>query len=321
MSIFRPSKSYGFGGMLASAPVIRMMILINVGVYLLELFFHFGGFRIGGIPIEGYIQSYLYLYPLQSGNFYVWQPITYMFLHAGFGHIFFNMLALFFFGPVLEQTWGSRKTLIYYMLCGLGGGFAHILISPLLGATGPLVGASGAIVGFIAAFGLIYPNQYVNIYFFFPMKAKYAVLGFMILEVFSVPSADGVGHLAHLGGAVVGIIYLLVTGGRSSFAGRSSSGGGGSTFGKWQYPGQQQQQQRPRRFVNDDDATFDADFEEVASTKTMHGSNTTSTMGRVITQEDIDRILDKIAASGYQNLTAEEREILFEASRKMDQHS
>ncbi|HYM19385.1 MAG TPA: rhomboid family intramembrane serine protease [Candidatus Kapabacteria bacterium] len=299
------------GGFMAGAPVIKAMVVANVGIYLFEIFF--GGLRLAGIPIEKYIQYYFYLYPLQSGNFYFWQPVTYMFLHGGFGHIFFNMFALIIFGPALEAAWGSRKTFIYYMLCGLGGGFAHLIISPMLGGGGgPLLGASGAIFGFLVAFGLIFPDQPIYLYFLIPIKAKYAVLGFILIEVMSIPASDGVGHLAHLGGAVVGIIYILIDGGGRGFFKRGVS----TAANRWQNTGTQT---KSRRFIQDDDATFDADFEEVASTKTMRGSNTTATMGRVITQEDIDRILDKIAASGYQNLTAEERDILFEASRKMDQ--
>lgn len=303
----------GLGGFMAGSPVIRTMLYVNVGVFLVEMLF--GGLRLGGVSLEYLIQRYLYLYPPQSGNFYLWQPITYMFLHGGFMHILFNMIALIIFGPALEMTWGSRKTFIYYMLCGLGGGAAHILISPMIsGGAGPLVGASGAIFGLLAAFGLMFPDQILLIQFFIPMKAKYAVLLYILFEVVSLPANDGVGHLAHLGGAVVGIIYLLFDGYKPSFARRSRSSSSVG-MGAWQQP------RTPfggRRHVNDDDSTLDAEYEEIGSSRSKSASNVTSTMGRVITQEDIDRILDKIAASGYQNLTEDEREILFEASKKMD---
>lgn len=308
----------GLGGFLAGAPVIRMMLFVNVGVFLFEMLF--GSLRIGGIPLEGYIRGYLYLYPPQSGNFFIWQPITYMFLHANFMHIFFNMFALIIFGPALEMTWGSKKMLIYYTLCGLGGGAAHILISPMIaGGAAPLVGASGAIFGLLAAFGLMYPDQPLLLMFFVPMKAKYAVLFYILLEVMSLPANDGVGHLAHLGGAVVGIIYLLVDGYKPNFLKRSRASSSPG-MGAWQQP------RTPfggggRKRVSDDDETFDAEYEEIGSTRSKGGSNATATMGRVITQEDIDRILDKIAATGYQNLTEDERQILFEASKKMEGRS
>lgn len=306
----------GIGGFMAGSPVIRTMLFANVGVFLFEMLF--GSLRIAGVPIEAYIQHYLYLWPTQSGNFYLWQPFTYMFLHGGFGHIFFNMFALVIFGPALEAAWGYRKTMTYYILCGLGGGVAHIIISPMIGGAAPLLGASGAIFGLLAAFGLMYPEQPLYIYFLIPVKAKYAVLGFILLEVFTVSSNDGIGHLAHLGGAVVGIIYLLIDGYKPSFIKRSRSSSSPG-MGAWQSP------RTPfggggggRRRINDDDETLEAEYEEIGSTRMKGSSNATSTMGRVITQEDIDRILDKIAASGYQNLTEDERQILFEASKKME---
>ncbi len=310
MSYF--NRSYGRGGflssMLSGAPIVKVLLYVNVGVFLFEMLF--GSLRIGNVPLAGYIQHYFYLYPPGSDNFYPWQFVTYMFLHGGFSHVFFNMLALVIFGPTLETTWGSKKFLIYYFICGLGGGLAHTLISPMVsGAVGPLIGASGAIFGLLAAFGLMFPDQMLLVFFFIPMKAKYAVLLFIMLEVFSVRANDNVGHLAHLGGAVVGITYLLIEGrGINPFKRR-----GTTNDSPWQPP---KTSSASRRYGADNDDTMDAEYQDIGSSKS-YGSSTTAT--RVITQEDIDRILDKIAASGYQNLSSEEREILMEASRKSDE--
>ncbi len=311
MSYYKNSYNRGgfLGGLFSQAPMVRLMLLINVGVFLFEMIF--GSLRISGIQIEAYIQHYLYLFPPGAPNFYPWQLISYMFLHGGFMHILFNMLALVIFGPSLEMSWGSRKFLIYYFLCGLGGGIAHVLISPFFGGAGPLVGASGAIFGLLAAFGLMFPDQIIYVNFFIPMKAKYMVLLYILLEVISVPANDGVGHLAHLGGAVVGIVYLLIAGGgagsfKRSFKSSSQSSG-------WKFP---QQPFGGRRHVSEDEMV-EAEYEEIGSSRMPTARQTPG--HRVITQEDIDRILDKIAASGYQNLTEEERQILFEASRKMDE--
>ena len=307
----RPGMGRGnFGGFLSNTPVIRMLIFANIGMYVFEMFF--GKLRLSGIPIDAYIVRYLYLWPLGSGNFFPWQLLSYMFLHGGFSHILFNMFGLWMFGTQFELLWGPKKFLTYYFLCGLGGGAAHLLISPMLGGSGPLIGASGAIFGLLIAYGLLFPDQMVYFFFFLPMKAKYAVGVFVALEFMSVGSADNIGHLAHLGGAVIGLVYLLITeGGLKLFSGYrmtkrsdtanywNSKSSGGSIF---------------RRKPTDDDA-IDAEYHEIGGTATK-----TKAVGgtRIITQEDIDRILDKIAASGYQNLSEEEREILIEASRKMD---
>lgn len=301
-----------FGGFLYNAPVIRNLLYANVGIFLFEMFF--GKMRLSGIPIDAYIGRYLYLWPLDSGNFYPWQLFTYMFLHGGFMHIAFNMLALWMFGMQFEAIWGPKKFLTYYFLCGLGGAVAHLFISPLLGASGPLLGASGAIFGLLIAYGLLFPDNMILLFFFVPMKAKYAVGVFVALEFYYTASgaADNIGHLAHLGGAVVGLIYLLATNGGlnifSNFRSRKSyddnswntRSSGGNIF---------------RRRPTDDDDLVDAEYHDIGGTATK---SRTAGGTRIITQEDIDRILDKIAASGYQNLSEEERDILVEASRKMD---
>lgn len=310
MNTYNRPRGGFFSTLLADAPMVRLFLFINVGVFLFEMFF--GALSIGGVPLEAYIQHYLYLSPPGSANFYPWQLVTYMFMHQGFGHIFFNMFALLIFGPALEMTWGQKKFVTYYFICGLAGGLAHVIIAPMIGGgAGPLVGASGAIFGLLAAFGLMFPDQRLLIYFILPMKAKYAVLLFILLEIFSVPGGDNISHLAHLGGAVAGIIYLLIVGGGTSIFSnlfkRSPS-----TQSRWQNP---MQSFGGKRMADDD--TMDAEYEEIGSSRTTTATKPQSGQ-RVITQEDIDRILDKIASSGYQNLSEEEREILFEASRKMD---
>src|SRR4051812_46768102 len=216
----RPGSGRGnFGGFLHNTPILRNLLIANVAVFAFQMFF--GGLRISGVPINDYIVRYLYLWPLSSGNFYPWQLISYMFLHGSFMHIAFNMLGLWMFGMQIEMIWGPKKFLTYYFLCGLGGAVAHLFISPLLGGSGPLIGASGAIFGILLAYGLLFPDQLVFLMFLLPMKAKYAVGLFVVLELMSVGAADNVGHLAHLGGAVVGLIYLIATSGSNIFKGLS----------------------------------------------------------------------------------------------------
>ncbi|MEI8133774.1 MAG: rhomboid family intramembrane serine protease [bacterium] len=309
----------GFGGFLADTPVIRTILIANVAVYAFQMFF--GGLRFSGISINDYIGHFFNLYPLGAPHqyfgdalgpvqFYPWQLVSYMFLHGGFTHLLFNMFGLWMFGTQIEMIWGARKVLTFYFLCGLGGALAHLFISPLLGGSGPLIGASGAIFGLLLAYGLLFPDQYVYFSFIIPMKAKYAIGIFVILELMSVGAADNIGHLAHLGGAVAGLIYLFATNGGtkifSGFGSRKKSDDNAywrsnTTAGNMF-----------RRKPNDDDAV-DAEYHDIGGTMTRAQSGV-----RIITQEDVDRILDKIAASGYQNLSEEEREILLEASRKME---
>jgi hypothetical protein len=236
-----------------------------------------------------------------------------MFFHDGFTHILFNMLALWMFGGQVESIWGTKKFLTYYILCGLGGAAAHLVMSSMFGLeSGPLLGASGAIFGTMIAYGFMFPDQYVFIYFIFPLKAKYLIGIWIAIEVVAATGAgDNVSHLAHLGGAVTGIIYILATtGGHLLRLRRQQSG--------WQ----RQQTPRGSGFFGQRQktGTVEAEYRDITGHSEPIGAQTDVKKGRVISQEEIDRILDKIAATGYQNLTAEERDILFEASRRMEEN-
>lgn len=305
---------------------IKFLLTANVAIFLLQMFFgqlHFGASG----NLEEWITRYLALWPFTVIDgigtlFRPWQLVTYMFLHGGFMHILFNMLALWMFGIEVENTWGTKKFLIYYGLCGLGGAAAHLIMSGFFNLpSAPLVGASGAIFGVLVAYGVMFPeNRIVFFPIFFPLKARFAVGIFIVIEVLSIGGQDNVAHLAHLGGAVTGILYLLATSSGQLFRQkrepslgnpwqRSSNGGASKpTASFWNRPGN-----RAGRSV-------DADFTDVDAAHSAGGSHAGEVKsGRVITQEEIDRILDKIAATGYQNLTDEERDILFEASKRMEE--
>ncbi len=188
------------------------------------------------------------LYYYDSQNFNPWQIISYMFMHGGFTHIFFNMFALWMFGSQIENIWGSKRFLNYYLITGFGAAFLHYLIihyqiidlksnfSPyefndivyngkfdrssfqFLNAVSlwklyntPVVGASGSVFGLLLAYGMTYPNQYIYLNLFFPIKAKYFVIIYGLLEFFSGiqnSPGDNVAHFAHLGGMLFG--YLLI---------------------------------------------------------------------------------------------------------------
>jgi membrane associated rhomboid family serine protease len=300
-------------------PGIKFLLGSNIAVYLLELLFgdlHFSG----GATLRDAIVENFALWPLNSGHFLPWQLFTYMFLHEGFMHIFFNMLMLFWVGVQVEQAWGTKRFLIYYFVCGLGGATAHLLLSGFFGmASGPMLGASGAIFGVLVAFGVMFPDMRLIFFpIFIPIRAKFVVPILIAFEVYSTYNAsdgDNVAHLAHLGGAVTGMIYLLIMSGGKILASRRGRVQSQWTNGSAKVPG------NGSFFGRKPGGVVDADYRDVDN----HGGTIADTkiqdvkQAKVITQEEIDRILDKIAATGYQNLTETERDILFEASRRMEE--
>jgi membrane associated rhomboid family serine protease len=185
------------------------LILINVIIYLFELVeIKFTGHHLL-IDYFGLTPALVY----QKGM--IWQLCTYMFLHApqNYLHLFFNAYIFFNLGLVLEQTWGAKKFLKYYFFCGIGAGVLIFFIGFLSGNVNvPTIGASGAIYGLLLAFGILYPNVEILLFFVLPVKAKYLVvlLGVteLFLELYGGPSS--ISHVGHLGGLLFGIFYFLV---------------------------------------------------------------------------------------------------------------
>ena len=185
-----------------------------------------------GIDVENLLGLHFFL----ASDFNLSQLISYMFMHANFQHIFFNMFAVWMFGRVLEQVWGPRRFLTYYLICGIGAGLIQELVQYLeyaftlsnydsvnLGIAGGIipmeeylnmmttVGASGAVYGILLAFGMLFPNSQMFIFPLpFPIKAKYFVIGYAVLELFlGLGGGDGVAHFAHLGGMLFGLILII----------------------------------------------------------------------------------------------------------------
>ena len=297
---YRPSF---FGGFQFFPPMIKMLLISNGAVFL--AMFLLGNYRIGDITLQQFFYQAFALWPIGYG-FGIWQLFTYMWIHAGLAHIFFNMLALWMFGMELEHVFGSRKFLIYYLLCGFGGGLANLLIAPLFTTVGPTVGASGAIFGVLLAFGMMFPNRPIYIYFLLPIKAKYFVVMYMALEIFSVGSVDGIAHFAHLGGALVGFLYLIADGYRfgSAYSGNRMN----SMFSNFSSK-ISNFTQAPKR---------QDDYGEVSDAKVYDMKEYQQQDETQKHQQQIDEILDKISKHGYQSLTDEEKRILFEASKKLN---
>ncbi len=155
--------------------------------------------------------SYLYFFALIPRQFmkgWIWQGITYMFLHGGFWHIAFNMFVLWMFGRELEYLWGVKEFYKYYFICGVGAAFIYSLFN--LNSPIPVVGASGAVFGILLAFGITFPRRKLIIFpLFIPIEARYAVILFGGIEfLMLLAGGRGIAHLAHLGGLAVGYLYL-----------------------------------------------------------------------------------------------------------------
>jgi membrane associated rhomboid family serine protease len=173
---------------------VKQLFYINVIMFILTLFY------LG-------IINYIAMYDMNSDPFAPYQLITHQFLHGGFLHIIFNMIVLLSFAPSVESTYGYKKFLIYYLLCGIGGGLLHSLMNPM-----PIVGASGAIWGIMVIFTFMYPNEKMYIFFIpYGIRAKYIISVLFVYEVISglFLSPDGTAHFGHVGGALMGaLIYL-----------------------------------------------------------------------------------------------------------------
>jgi membrane associated rhomboid family serine protease len=224
MTEFRP------GSFQMIPPVINNLIIINALVFLAQNAF--------GTEVEEKILNLFALHDLHSKLFRPHQLVTYLFLHGGFSHILFNMFALWMFGAILENYWGGKRFLVFYMVSGIGAAVCHLAVlypemsrviadlqqqySPeslqevMYSARYPVneatLGASGAVFGCLAAFGYLFPNSLIYMYFFVPIKAKWFVIGYAALELFSgvrSSAGDNVAHWAHLGGGLVGLLLVI----------------------------------------------------------------------------------------------------------------
>ena len=201
---------------MAFTPVIACLLIVNGLFYLAQQSMNFVLLR------------WLALWPLntptfatsQAGvinipDFMPWQVFTYGFLHGNLLHLFFNMFALWMFGSQIERFWGSRRFLVYYVLCLVGAGLVQLVVSSIAaqnGAIYPTLGASGGVFGVLLAFGMLFPEQRILLLFPpIPMKAKWFVIGYGAIELWLgiTGTQAGVAHFAHLGGMLVGLFVIL----------------------------------------------------------------------------------------------------------------
>jgi|ERR1700722_15259684 len=210
-------------------PVIKNLIIINVIVYLVQWTMENSG--------SSFMENFFALHDVRSTFFKPHQIVTYMFLHGGFWHIALNMLILWMFGSILENYWGPKRFLTFYIICGIGAALLHLLVvyheltplwnsinnyspgdqeilryNPKSDLNTATLGASGAIFGCMVAFGLLFPNSLIYIYALIPIKAKWAVLAYVLYELFlgvQNNAGDNVAHWAHLGGGLVGLLLVF----------------------------------------------------------------------------------------------------------------
>jgi len=266
---------FGLNFMLTS--MVKRLLIANTAVFAVSL------------VLGDFMFDWFAFQPRQI-VFRPWGPVTYMFLHGGLGHLAMNMLVLFFFGPPLEARWGEREFLRFYMVCGLGGAALSYVFLP-----NSIVGASAAVYGVMLAFAMNWPNMPIYVFGIFPVQAKYLV-GFMALSTLlsAVGSASGsnVAHFAHLGGLIVGYLYL------------KADLGSGQMFA-----GLQRATTRKRRMAIVPNDESDDQRSERAPSRPSRAEDTALF-------DDVDAVLDKISASGMSSLTAEELELLDTVSRK-----
>lgn len=204
MSDFRYTRPEAF------PPVIRYLIIINVAVFLAQ--------KILDPTVD--LTRHIALWPIGTEYFQAYQIITHMFAHDKqlFAHILFNMLSLWMFGRTLENVWGPKRFLNFYLLSGIGAALAHLAVQYFTGNYSYALGASGAVMGVLVGFAYLFPNTELFILFIpFPIKAKWAAIGYVAIDLFggiANQPGDNIAHFAHLGGALTG--FLLVASGNKT---------------------------------------------------------------------------------------------------------
>jgi len=249
---------------------VKNIIIANLVVFLFMTLFQ----------TERFFLYYFGLVPqFVWGRGFVWQLFTYMFIHGSYGHIFMNMFVLWMFGSEIENAWGKNEFYKFYFITGIGSGLITLLFS--LNSSIPVVGASGAIYAVLVAFAMMYPNRLIYFYFLIPIKAKYFVLIMGVITFFSsfTQGSGGISHLTHLGGIIIGYLYLTRRGPISKIRFKM-----------------------PHITIRNPFANFIRKIEKESKNTDINLQGTEQTM-----REELDRLLDKINRDGYEKLSETER--------------
>ena len=311
--------------------VTKNLLIINILVFIAT-------YVVRGMNID--LNDILGLHFFLASDFRIWQFFTYMFMHGGFTHILMNMFMLWMFGMVVENVWGPRKFLFYYIVCGVGAGlcqelaqYATYLVEGLanfdsvrVGTTVlPMdvylnmmntVGASGAIYGVLLAFGMLFPEERMFIIPIpVPIKAKWIIMGSIVVELFSAigTSNDGVAHLAHLGGMLFGFILIRYWK-KHPYSGYGDFGmnRGHQFFDRMKNSWEQRGGHDTRNATNGNSGSWTNTSQ---SSDANNRSDWDYNAHKKQQQEEVDRILDKIRKSGYDSLTKDEKQKIFDSSK------
>ena len=277
----------GLGGRLT--PGVKWLLIANASAYLFQQIIQSEVLLPGtGLPIPW--ETYWFGLNFQQviNNFAIWQFASYMFLHGGFFHLFFNMFILWIFGSEVERQWGTREFTKYYFITGIGAGVVSLIFS--FGTNFFIIGASGAVYGVILAFAMMFPDRVITLLILFvlpvSMKAKHLAMGMAVISIFGgitnlFGTNDGIAHFAHLGGLVAGYFYLKSDWKIDTYLGRIL---------RKRKPG--------------------------APKMEIHRYEKNEYL-----QKQVDEILDKINEIGYENLTQAEKDILKQASDHLSKRS
>ncbi len=270
--VYRSASWSGFGASFQPTPMVKKLIVATIGISLLAWIVR---------PLAPWLVFLPVAFPRTP-----WTILTYMFVHGSFGHLFFNMLVLFFFGPPLEANWGGREFLKFYLVCGLGGAVLSLLAPQVA-----IIGASAAVYGVMLAFAMNWPDAPIYVFGIFPVKAKWLIAVFVAVTLLSLasPTRDGIAHLAHLGGFVAGFLYLKLDLAR-----------------RVRFDGLKRRSGRTRI--------------KVVDTPPRRGGGSAGD-GRKAGREaalldEVDRVLDKIGREGMGSLSEAEKKLLDDVSRR-----
>jgi membrane associated rhomboid family serine protease len=280
---------------------VQWLLALNVGVYFLQLTL-FG---------QDATYSALALDPARFPSAW-WTVVTYMFVHGWLAHLAFNMFTLWMFGPRLENVWGTRSFVQFYLWCGLGGAFAHLLFAQ----HSSVVGASGAISGVLVAYALRWPDEEVYLFGVVPMKSRWLIAAMIGMNIiFALSPNSGIDWTAHLGGMAFGWVFLKV-----------SSLGGLSRVRGWVSAMPEDSEDMPRAVPRNRAPTRDQTrgVDEVVARSNAVVLRESKPLQHIPRQESpkeyaakVNRVLDKISQQGIDSLTKDERKLLEEMSRRL----
>jgi membrane associated rhomboid family serine protease len=283
-------------------PAIQWLLALNIGLYFLQTML-FGN--------EG-VFSRLALDPARFPSAW-WTVVTYMFVHAWLTHLAFNMFTLWMFGPRLEQVWGTRSFAYFYLWCGVGGAIAHLIFAGDVG----VIGASGAISGVLVAYALRWPDEEIYLFGLIPMKSRWLITAMIGMNVvFALSPGSGIDWTAHLGGMAFGWLFLKL-----------SSVGGLSRVRGWVSSAPEDSEDMPRAVprnrspMRDRDATGVDEVVTRSNAVVLRESKPLQQVPRKESPKEhaarVNVVLDKISEQGIESLTADERKLLEEMSRKL----